>query len=226
MIRIGTLVFAVFSSLISVSASAALIEAGFPPPGGVNYASSGTSNGHSGGLTWHFTNFDNTAYDELYYSVKYLEMGESPGAGVVPLTYNASGSNLAGGIAVWTNTFQFFNAQSGQYETVDGSFTLTVTDALSNALALTDATSLGLDANLGGVLNVAGDFNANWLFEIDGTAAREWYDAASNHPSNSLRTSVGGSFYYTEPSEVPLPAAAWLFLSAVGGLGILKRVRK
>lgn len=29
-----------------------------------------------------------------------------------------------------------------------------------------------------------------------------------------------------ETAEVPLPAAAWLFLSAIGGLGILKRFRK
>lgn len=199
---------------------AALVEAGWPPPGGVDYSSSGTSNGHTGGWTWHFSNFDDSAYNELYYSVKYLEMGENSG---VPMTYNAGASDLANGVSVWDNTFQFYNAQSGSYQTVNGQFTLTVTDSLGGALALTDATLLGLDANLGGMLAVTDDFDANWLFTINGTPAREWYNAASNHPGHNLQTSVGGSFYY---SEVPLPAAAWLFISALGGVGVLKRRAK
>lgn len=33
------------------------------------------------------------------------------------------------------------------------------------------------------------------------------------------------NYIATTTPEVPLPAAAWLFISAIGGLGILKRVR-
>ena len=200
---------------LSFGTQAALIEQGFPPPGGVDYSASGTSPGHVGGRTWHFSNFDDTAYDELYYAVKDPLMGEQPGAGVVALTYNAGASDLANGISVWENSFEFYNAQTGSNETVSGAFTLTVTDSLGGSLALTDATSLGLDANLGGMLMVEGDFNANWQFEINGQEALVWYDNASNLPGNQLQTSVGGSFFV---SEVPLPGAAWLFLSAISGL--------
>lgn len=205
---------------ISLGTQAALVEEGFPPPGGVDYSASGVSPGHAGGRTWHFSNFDDTAYNELYYAVKNPQMGEQPGAGVVELTYNAGASDLTNGISVWENSFQFYNAQTGSNQTVSGSFTLTVTDSLGDSLALTDASSLGLDANLGGMLMVEGNFNANWQFEINGQEALVWYDNASNSPSHQLQTSVGGSFFV---SEVPLPAASWLFLSAVSGLLALRR---
>lgn len=211
-------------ALLSSLANAALIEAGFPPPGGVTYSSTGSSpdEAHAGGLTWHFSAFDPAAYDELYYSVKWLGLGENSAD---PMTFDAGASNLANGVSVWTNTFDFYNAQTGITQTVNGAFTLTVTDALDNPLALTDAASIGEDGNLGGMLNVAGDFNANWLFTINGTAALDWYDSQPNGPANHLWTSVGGSFFYSEVSQVPLPAAAWLFGSAVLGLGVVGRRR-
>jgi hypothetical protein len=216
---------AFFASLLMLvfapGSLAALVEAGYSPPGGVTAVGSGVSPSHAGGKTWNLSGFDNTAYDELYYSVKNLSIYENQEQ---PMTYNSSLSDLAGGSAVWSNTVSFYNAQSQQYEVLNGTFTLTVTDAFNNSLALTDATSLGLDANLGGLLNVTGEFNANWLFELEGTPALEWYDAADNHPAHSLNTSVGSSFYYSPPSAVPLPAAAWLFGSALVGLvGLARR---
>jgi hypothetical protein len=42
---------------------------------------------------------------------------------------------------------------------------------------------------------------------------------------NALNSSVGGAFYST-PAPVPLPAAAWLLLSGLAGLGFVARRRQ
>ena len=139
------------------------------------------------------------------------------------MTYNSSATSLAGGTVVWDNAFEFYNAASNNDEIVAGTFTLTITDSGSNPLSLIDAGSLGLDPNLGGLLNISGDFSANMLFEINDTTALPWYDSAHNNPINQLRTSFNSAWYYSEPTAVPVPAAAWLFSSALIGLAGIKR---
>lgn len=47
-----------------------------------------------------------------------------------------------------------------------------------------------------------------------------------NPPLTVASLDANYGLYTQLPQEVPLPAAAWLFLSAIAGLGILKRVRK
>lgn len=49
------------------------------------------------------------------------------------------------------------------------------------------------------------------------------YTFATALPSTSSFASTGA--FLVRTSEVPLPATAWLFLSALGGLGIIKRKR-
>lgn len=222
-------VYAFVLALLSSFVNAALIESSWPPPGSPGFSGSGISPGHAGGSTWSFSSFDSAQYDELYFGIKDISMGEvvanaanaglpGAGTGAVSMSYNAGLSNLASGIVVWDNSFQFYNAAINGYQLVSGRFTLTITDSSSNALALTDASSLGLDPNLGGMLNIAGDFNANMLFTINGSPAIQWYDSANNNPINQLSTSFSSAWFYTPPAAVPVPAAAWLFGSALVGL--------
>lgn len=54
-----------------------------------------------------------------------------------------------------------------------------------------------------------------------------YMDLVLHDPSFKVeRVDIGAATYDYQIDEVPLPAAAWLFLSAIGGLGVLKRFKK
>lgn len=186
----------------------------------------GISAGHDDGSTWLLTNFNTSAYDDLYFTLE-------PGMGLgeeLPMLYNSSSSNLAGGISVWQRIFDIdiFNHGSGQWETqsVTGSFTLTVKDMYGNALALTEATAIGLDADVGGLLHVMGDFKANLHFEINGQSALPWFDSQSTRPGDGgqLWTGASTAFYYSEPSaSASVPEPSTLAIFALGVIGLASR---
>jgi len=204
-------------------AHAALILGGYPAPGGNSVSASGISPGHAGGKTFTLSGFNPAAYSSLYYGVDpmYLPaIGENSPQG---MTFNMGASNLAGGVATWTNQFSVFNSANSTSQIVNGSFTYTFTDTSNAALALVSAASLGLPTQQGAYLNVLGDFNVNLQFSINNTAALQWYDNFSNLNGNSIATSVGGAFYYEEATTVPEPGTFALFTLALLGLGIAKR---
>lgn len=75
---------------------------------------------------------------------------------------------------------------------------------------------------------------AHWRSDGNGRPGQGWFSSDyglsfgnlsvnRNHATNKNNNTAYASVLV---QEVPLPAAAWLFLSAIGGLGILKRVRK
>lgn len=210
----------------------------WPAPGGATVVNNGVLPIAPGGRTFTFTDFDPSAYGELYYVV-----GDYDSSGFVAvgprlwtdnspdsLAFNAGQSNFAGGKVVWTGATTLsllqgtFNAQTR--------FTLTVKDLTSNPLGLVDASTItGMPASVGGALLVpATGYTANWYFELLNPLTNTWgsaksvFDGLSTVGGYNLNSSVGGAFYSSAP-EVPLPAAAWLLLSGLGGMGLIARGR-
>lgn len=210
---------------------------GYPAPGGNSAAVVAGSNPASGsGLTWAYGGFDPSAYADLFYGV-----GNWVGGSFVPgwptltfdgtpdvLLYDAAASALASGQAVFSGTSIVYTL--GGPRIAFTRFTLTVTDAGGNPLALTPAASAGLPSELGGVLDVAGDYRANWRFDASFTngagytAANSFFDSVVGKTVGySVQSSVGGAFYAV---PVPEPRAAALWLGGLAALGWMARRRR
>lgn len=242
---------------LSSVASAALVVSDPPwiAPGGYSYSSSGGPAQIQENVRT-YTSFDDTAYNSLYYAFSdagpdgvwdtFLTDGPSMYIGSSdvknPLSYDAVLSNLGTGSVTWSGSVT--PSLYGNPTSIDTRFTMDITDTLGNTLALTDPTLLGLDAALGGVLEVTGDFKVtlNALMVNTGLAfsytpddggpvicnTGDWchalkvYDALDGtSPSEAFYTSTSAGFY---SSPVPVPAAVWLFGSGLIGLiGVARR---
>lgn len=208
----------------------------YPPPGGVTAPWSGVPRA-SGGRTITYQDFDPSAYSDLYYAVGgYPSNNFDPGrpglsfnnSAADLLSFNAGLSNLSAGIAVF----------SGQtlLNTIYGSvpiytrFQLVVTDTTNAALALIDPTTVSIPGVAGAVLKVTSDFKANWQFlaSLNGTSYQSAQSLYDNYPykpagQQSLRSDIGGAFYYTSP--VPEPEGYGLALAGMAVVGVVMRRR-
>jgi hypothetical protein len=226
------------------NAAVTLHDPTWEAPGEYSQAGSGNTI-QPGGYTWDYSDFDSTAYDELYYVIGDYDYDEGPpevwtfnpagpriGTKYTPmstLTYNSSSSDLSGGKVVWDNTININIYQGGSYQPTpcNAYFTLLVTDGSDNPLPLVAASTItGMDPNVGGAYQITGDdFRANWLFELQGGGvsrypAGQWWSYAQTSQYDELRTSVTRAFYY---SAIPIPGALWLFASGLIGLGVYRR---
>ena len=226
---LGSVASAVFAALLTL--------APYPAPGGNTAAYVGEPI-ELHGRVWSLGSFDPTAYTNLYYGIgDYAPAFPDFVPGVPTLTmdggtadalaFKLAASNLANGVAVWSGSTLVPSPERVVYTR----FVLTVTDTSDNALALTDASTLGLPPALGGVLDVSGDFDARWQFmssfSINGPfePAKTFFDRETQS-DGLLVSSVGGAFYSTPPAAVPEPATFALTLVGVGLLGFVARRRK
>jgi len=249
--------------LISTASNAALVisDPYYDAPGLTESSSFAGSPAQLGEAVITYVNFDDTAYDSLYYAFgdsgphgtwdTFLTAGPSMYAGTSapadqaiknPLAYNSTDSSLGSGLVVWsgnTTTSLFGNVTN-----LATRFTMEVADTSGSALSLTDASSLGLDSSLGGVLDVTGDFqvtlnallvnNTGSSFTYNNgwgvvtcnvgdwcNAIPVWDRLNGKAPDARLHTSYDSAFY---SSPVPVPAAVWLFGSGLIGLvGLARR---
>lgn len=228
---------ALLAGLSAAAQAATPVLVGYPAPGG-NSASAivGSSPASGSGLTWAYGGFDLSASADLFYGV-----GNWVGGSFVPgwptltfdgtpdvLLYDAAASALASGQAVFSGTSIVYTV--GGPRIAFTRFTLAVTDGGGAPLALTPAASVGLPAELGGVLDVAGDYRATWRFDASFTQgagytiANSFFDTVpSKTPGYSVQSSVGGAFYAV---PVPEPQTAVLWLSGLVALGWIGRRRR
>jgi len=183
--------------------AAAIIGPVYPPPGGVDFATSGGQAGDPGGINFHFTNFDPGQFSELYWG--------PASADAVLLTLNGGPaddilafSSVSGNAAEWTGTSFYANAGVD----VPTRFTLTITGLGANPFV--DAGSVGADPGIGVLADDSAglDFTANLLFEalVQGT-----WQAVNTLPQPGggyTSTSFSGGFFY-EPPTIGVSPDSW-----------------
>lgn len=214
----------------SVNVHAATLGPLYPAPGGHDFVNTGGISGANGTAIWGFSNFDPASFDTLYYGLDQLSYGTA-GAGLdgtlTPFTF----SGVAGQTATWGGTTTWYDDVTLVATASTTRLQLTIT-GLGATPWITDLSSVGLNdigtfGDLGAVAdNSSGlDFVLQWTIEADtgsGWEAINTVQQSSAHEGDT-RSSIATGFYYTAPSAVPIPAAGWLFGSALLGLGIVNR---
>jgi hypothetical protein len=67
----------------------------------------------------------------------------------------------------------------------------------------------------------------NWaLYALDGALAGSWSTAGLLTPNGKNQAGVSHISFYNSVAPVPLPAAGWLLLAGLGGIGALARRRR
>jgi hypothetical protein len=193
----------------------------YPPPGGVTFSGAGSL--RSGTATWSYSNFDNTAYGNLWWgpsnSTAIGISFDGPGYSSNELL---SAPTLSGNTATYYGT-STMNTSTGP-KNVDTRFTLVALDSSNNPINWATGSSQGIATSA--VISVPGDYKILLTAEAKLSTSsiyqsvQSLYDNSQTFGSN-LNTSFGGGFFATAAvAPVPLPSAAWAGLALMGGLGV------
>lgn len=210
------------------NANAAIMGPDFPPPGGVNWSSSGV-NGTEGTAIWNYSGLDVTGLDSLYFGLN--QVGYGPvGVGLDGLVAPFVFGSVSGQTAVWNGSTTYFDGTSNP--PADTRLTMTVT-GLGATPWVTDLASIGLDDTgtfgiLGAVVDVSSgsDFVLTWKIEakignggfqpVNGSSGIQQFPG---HDGDT-RTNFATGFYSEATAAVPEPASLLTFSGLALGIGL------
>jgi len=222
--------FCTFTLIISFNSNAAVVGPEYPAPGGNLWAGNGVS-GADGVAVWNYSNFDSNAFSELYFGLNQVDYG-ALGAGLNGSVDAFSLYGVSGTTAEWRANTQWLNPFTLNTQAAQTRLTMDITGLGANPW-ITNLASIGLDdvgmfGDLGAVAdNSAGlNFTLNWSVEADTGSGWQSINSIQQHISHDgyTQSSVATGFYSV--SEVPVPAAVWLFGSGLIGLVGLGRRKK
>ena len=208
----------------SFNSQAALVGPDYPAPGGNDWSGNGVS-AADGTAIWSYSNFNSSAFNELYFGLNQLDYGPA-GAGLDFTADTLSLFGTSGQTAEWRASTTWMEPVTQVHQPADTRLIMTIT-GLGATPWITDLASIGLNVgfgDLGAVVdNSSGlDFVLTWSIEANtgsGWQAINSVLQGAGH-DGATRSSVATGFY----SAVPIPAAAWLFGSGLLGLvGIARR---
>ena len=196
-------------------------------PGGASFLFGGTDMGKTGGSTLDLTGLVLSNFDQLWWGPQNANaiqialdgIVDSPGETLTQDSFTPTK-------ATWTGSSQI-NTNSG-LKNVDTRF---IIEILSGSASFIDAATVGIvgPAYVAEISSNAFQVSLKAEARLQGVGAFQPADVFfTGQPTigdKQVITSFNGGFFYT-PAVVPLPAAAWMAVPLLGGLGVTQLIRR